>query len=187
MPTEQIALPSLIELENKLAGQRMALGRSKKALGEAILMGLDSNTLANTVEAIQKRIMELEVGIETLKQRELDEKALQQAEAKRMHAEVKFDIESNVFQCVQEMSHKIAEIGECGSRLMAACNAGLSLNDDALKYQVLNVTKGFKYFLLHAVRDFPGCTTGVAPFLNLHTRTFAEVFPKPQPAKEKRT
>jgi len=82
------------------------------------------------------------------------------------------------------MTRKIAELGDCGARLSAAMNAGRSLDSDLLRFHCHKLAVSLHPYLLHAVKQFPNCNTGLAPFIGLDKSRHADLFPAPVEKKK---
>lgn len=143
------------------------------------------------VEDLDQRVLILEKEKDALerKQRALERRATRATQeekdaAKQRAAAIQFNIEQQIFELVQEMTRKIAALGDCGARLSAAMNAGRSLDSDLLRFQCHKLAVSLHPYLLHAVKQFPNCNTGLAPFIGLDKGRYADLFPAPVEKKK---
>lgn len=169
----------MTELAVDLKQKTMELSRIEIQLEDAALDGVG-------VDDLEQRVLILEKEIDALgrKQRALKRQATratdaEQAAAKQRAAAIQFNIEQQIFELVQEMTRKIADLGDCGARLSAAMNAGRSLDSDLLRFQCHKLAVSLHPYLLHAVKQFPNCNTGLAPFIGLDKTRYADLFPAP--------
>lgn len=179
MMTEPMTPPTHVELMNQLAGQRMALGRALKAVGERIVAGQDPIEASNTVESVRKRIAGLEAALEVTKQRASDDQAMQAYLSKQAQAEREREvlahlagIGAKVQQWLNEGSLLI------GTELMPAFNAARAVADDATRQTLTNAIIRFIPCLHQVAFGMPGATVP----LTSRDKPWIEFLPKPTEA-----
>lgn len=167
-------------LARELKGQELLLGRKQRALGEALADGLDTTQVSAEVDAILKRMSEIQLAIAALKDRATEHAETTRQQAEQVKQSIKQEVHARTYALVVEGQQKMTEMREYVQRLGAGLDALRAMGDPISQHQASAVAKNFKYHLLHAVRIMPGCELGLSAFLKFDEKPFDTTFPKAQ-------
>lgn len=181
-PSEHPTAPTQTELEHRLAGQRMALGKAKKTQGECIAMGKDPADASAALANAERRIAELLAGIDAFKQKALDDQEAARRQSKLVDAQIEFEVLTHH----AEQGAKVQAWMDQGRKLMQegyipAYNAARSLPNDSLRVQLMQAALWFLPSLMAAVEGMPN----VKRPLITRKEPWAALLPTPTPRAEK--
>lgn len=165
------------ELEVRLLARKQALGKLEVRLEDATLDGAGTEALEEQVLTLTKEIDELERKQRALTRRAAKSSQEEKAAAKDRAAAIQYNLASQAVERVQGVGRKIAELGEEAANLLAVLNAAQALDDELLRFECNKIRLSLKAYVLYAIRPWPGCDTGLTPFLKLDAKRFEELAP----------
>jgi len=127
-----------------------------------------------------KRMADIKLAINVIHEREKEAATAKKQEAERIRQGIKKEVRGRVYQRCVRIQQRLSEFQEEAKGLGTDLNALRSLGDRISEHQANVVAKSLKYYILHAVRQFPGCEQGLSAFLKFDEKPFSSLFPKDQ-------
>lgn len=146
-------------------------------LGRKRLNKEDTTEVLERLDAANKEVTALQAERDELIAREREAREAQAQEAAQIKRTVIASLTADIRQEVLAMSEAIALLKDRGIRLGTVLNAGQSLDDPLLQFQCNKLRLSLRPYLLHAVAGYPGCNTGLSPFLKLDETTYGDLAP----------
>ena len=167
----------MTELEVTLRARQQALGKLEVRLEDAALDGAGTEALEEQVLTLTKEIDDLERKKRALTRRAAKASVEEKTAAKDRAAAIQYNLASQAVERVQGVGRKIAELGEEAANLLAVLNAAQALDDELLRFECNKIRLSLKAYVLYSIRQWPGCDTGLTPFLKLDAKRFEELAP----------
>ena len=179
-PTDTIRTDPKVALDVKLQSHRQHLAMAKREKDAFVADNLDiPPKIFSTIQLHQQGIEDCLGGLAELARRAEAMTATEKAAGLAQAAAINFNVRQQLRALVVEETRLIADQQDWGRRTMATVTLARGLGDDALIYECAQITRGLRFYLGYALRQFPGMDGGVTPFLKLDEKTFESVFPEP--------